>query len=117
MTNLTSLLFLGLTFPIWVWFKDKWKSNWLQKQPDRYKNLDLENVPNPFEGYGWVRHGLTWGLFMYIFMTVIFQLIDGRGITLSKALIEFPLWTISGLGYGYTMKLINGKSKPKTQTN
>lgn len=118
LTNLTSLLLLGLTYPIWIWFKDKWKNNWLQKQPARYNNLDLENVPNPFEGYGWVRQGLYWGAFMFIFMTLTSPLIDGGGITLKKVLFEIPFWAIGGLGYGYIIKkLINGKSKPKTKAN
>ncbi len=86
----------------------------MQKQPDRYKNFDLENVPNPFEGYGWVRQGLYWGLFMYVFMALMFPLIDGEGITLKKALIGIPIWTIGGLGFGYIMKLIIGISKLKT---
>lgn len=116
MTNLTSLLLLGLTFPIWIWFKDKWKSYWLQKQPDRYKNLDLENLPNPYEGYGWVKQGLIFGASMYVVMTLFLPLMQGEGITFRKTLIGIPIWTIGGLGFGYTMKLTNGKSKPKTQT-
>lgn len=114
--NLTSLILLGLTFPVWIWFKDKLKDNWLKKQPDRYKNLELDNESNPFEGFGWIRKGLFWGVFMYVFMTFMIPLIYGEGITLRKALIGIPFWTIGGLGYGYTMKLINGKSKPRTQT-
>ena len=43
----------------------------------------------------------------------MFPLIDGEGITLRKALIGIPIWTIGGLGFGYTMKLINGKVKQK----
>lgn len=43
LTNLTSYLVLGLTFPIWYGFKDQWKANWLAKQPARYANLDLDN--------------------------------------------------------------------------
>lgn len=116
LTNLTSLLLYGLSFPFWMWFKGRWKSNWLKKQEVRYKSLDLENAPNPFENYGWVREGLSWGLFMYFFMTIVFSLIDGESITLRKALIGIPIWTIGGLGFGYTMKLINGKSNPKTQS-
>lgn len=117
MTNLTSYILLGITFPIWYWFKDKWKNNWLKKQPDRYKNLNLENAPNPFEGNGWVRQGLYWGAIMYVIVTLMFSLIDGEGITLRKALIGIPSWTIGGLVFGFTLKLINGKNKPKTQTN
>ncbi len=115
--NLTSLLLLGLTFPIWIWFKDKWKNDWLQKQADRYKNLDLEYVPDPFEGNGWIRQGLYWGLFMYIFMNLIFPLLGREGITSKKVLIGIPIWTLAGLGFGYTMKLINGKSKIKKQSH
>ena len=111
------MLLLGLTFPIWIGFKDKWKKDWLQKQPDRYKNLDLENVSNPFEGYGWVIQGLFWGLLMYVFKTLMLPLINGEAMTLRKALIGIPVWTIGGLGFGYIMKLINGKGKPKTHAN
>ncbi|MCX8020478.1 MAG: hypothetical protein N2747_08305 [Chitinophagaceae bacterium] len=115
--NLTTLVFLGLTFPVWIWFKEKWKKNWLHKQPDRYKNLDLEHVPHPFEGYGWVKQGLLFGLYMYVFMILIFPLIEGEEITLRKILLGIPLWTIGGLIFGYLMKLISGKSKSKIQTN
>lgn len=117
LTNLTTLLLLGLTFPVWIWFKDRLKNNWLKKQPARYRNLDVENVPNPFEGYGWVRQGLFWGTLMYVFMTFIFPLIDREEITLRNALIGIPIWTVAGLGFGYTMKLITGKSKLKIQTH
>jgi hypothetical protein len=107
LTNLTSLLFLGLTFPIWIWFKDKWKNNWLQEQPERYKKLNLENIPDPFEGYAWMKQGIFWGLFMYVFMILLFPLVDGEGLELRKALIGIPLWMIAGLTFGYTMKLMN----------
>lgn len=40
--NLTSLIVLVLTFPIWGWFRKTLKQNWLNKQPDRYKNINLE---------------------------------------------------------------------------
>jgi len=54
LTNLTSWVVFGLTFPVWFWFKKTGKNKWLEKQPMRYKNLDLENVSNPYEGNGWV---------------------------------------------------------------
>ena len=40
--NLVSLTVLFLTFPIWGWFRKALKQNWLNKQPDRYKNINLE---------------------------------------------------------------------------
>lgn len=113
LTNFTSYLLLALTFPIWIWFKDKWKKAWLKNQPERYKNLDLENVPSPFEGYGWVRKGLNWGMFMFIFMTLIAPLIFSESITLTSTIIKFFGWAIAGLIYGYTMKLLAKRTNPK----
>ncbi|HNX88933.1 MAG TPA: hypothetical protein PKH58_07620 [Paludibacteraceae bacterium] len=113
LTNLTTFLLLGLTFPVWIWFKDKWKMTWLKKQPERYQNMDLENVQNPFEEYGWIKLGLFWGLFMYIFMVLLFPLIDGEGLSTWKVVLGIPIWTIGGIGFGYTMKLINGKNIKK----
>lgn len=111
--NCASALLLGLTFPIWIWFSIKWKNKWLQKQPDRYKNLDLANIPNPFEGYGWVSRGLLWGLLMYVFETLMAPLINKEVISFNKLLIGIPIWAIGGLVFGYIMKLINVKSKAK----
>ena len=113
LTNLTTFLLLGLTFPVWIWFKDKWKMTWLKKQPERYQNMDLENVQNPFEEYSWIKLGLFWGLFMYIFMVLLFPLIDGEGLSTWKVVLGIPIWTIGGIGFGYTMKLINGKNIKK----
>ncbi len=117
LTNLTSWLLLGVTFPIWVWFKDKWKKNWLDIQPSRYKNLDLENVPNPFDGYGWIKKGLYWSLFMFVFMTFLYPIIKGESITLKHAHIDIPVWIIGGLLFGYIMKLVNATNKPNAHMN
>ncbi len=117
LTNLTSYVILGLTFPIWYWFKNSWKKSWLEKQPARYRNLDLDNVPNPFEGYAWIKQGLYWGIWMYVLMTLLFPIINGEKLTFINALIGIPIWTIGGLGFGYTMKIVNGKKQlnPKTK--
>lgn len=40
--NLTSLILLTVTFPIWAWFRKTLKQNWLDKQADRYKNISLD---------------------------------------------------------------------------
>lgn len=75
--------------------------------------MDLENVQNPFEEYGWIKLGPFWGLFMYIFMVLLFPLIDGEGLSTWKVVLGIPIWTIGGIGFGYTMKLINGKNIKK----
>ena len=114
LTNLTSYLILGLTFPFWIWFKDKWKKNWLEKQAARYRNLDLEKISNPFNGIGWIKEGVSWGFIMYVFMIILFPLINSEEITLKKLMIGIPIWLIGGLCYGYFMKLILGKKQIKT---
>ena len=46
---------------------------------------------------------------MYVFMTLVNPLIVGNEITLKMILIGIPIWTIAGLGFGYTMKYFMGK--------
>ncbi len=33
---------IDLTFPVWGWFKKSMKKSWFEKQPERFKNLNLE---------------------------------------------------------------------------
>jgi len=100
-----SLIILIITFPIWVWFKDKVKNKWLEKQPQRFKNIEIEKIPNPFGNKSWIKIGLSWGLFMFIIMSVLFPLYFGSEINFKTILLSIIIWTISGLLFGYTMKL------------
>lgn len=50
----------------------------------------------------WVKQGLGWGLSMFIFMNIIFPLIDGDFGVLD-IIIGIPLWTVAGLIFGYTV--------------
>lgn len=109
LTNAFSFLLLALTFPIWGWFRKSMKERWLKKQPERFKNLNLEGMPNPFEGQGWIKAGLNWGLFMFFFMTFLVPFVFGDPITWKKILIAIPIWTIGGLGFGYFVKLFANK--------
>ena len=113
-TNLTSYIIFGLTFPFWFWFKDKWKAKWLEKQKVKFsKPLILTYSEHK---YRWLREGLVFGLFMFVFMQILFPLIDGREITQRGLLIGIPIWIVGGLLFGVAMKLINRKKKIKTQT-
>ena len=111
LSNLISYIFLGVTFPIWFWFKDKWKAEWLEKQNVRFSkplNLALSEPE-----YLWWHSGLIWGFLMYVSMVIVLPLIKGENITQKGLLIGIPLWTVGGLLFGYTMKRINGKRKEK----
>ena len=114
LSNLVTYIFLGVTFPIWFWFKDKWKAQWLKKQKVRFsKPL---NLTLPENKYQWWLSGLIWGFLMYVSMVIIFPLIKGENITQKGLLIGIPLWTVGGLLFGYTMKRITGKRKQKKFT-
>jgi len=110
--NLTSLLILILTFPIWGWFRKSIRQNWLDIQPERYKNINLEIPEKKNTTKNWLKSGLSFGLFMYVSMIIAFPLITGEEITQRRLLIGIPFWLIGGLGWGYTMKIwMNKKGK------
>jgi hypothetical protein len=99
--NLTSLLILVITFPIWIWFRKRWKQKWLVFQKDRFsKTLDLTTP-----GYNWVSEGLSFGIFMFIIMELVLDpLIDGNGYHLPRLGFGLALWILGGLAYGFVMK-------------
>ena len=110
--NLTSLIILILTFPIWGWFRKSIRKSWLDKQPQRYKNINLEIPEKKNRTKNWLIAGLYFGLFMFVSMVIVFPLIAGKEISLESIVIGIPLWTIGGLWWGYTMKLwMNKKGK------
>lgn len=110
--NLTSLLVLLVTFPIWGWFRKTLKQNWLNKQPERYKNLNLDFREEKNTTKNWLKFGLSWGLLMYIITILIMPLINQTEITQRSLLTGIPLWLIGGLAWGYTMKIwMNKKGK------
>ena len=107
-----------LTFPIWGWFRKTLKQNWLAKQPDRYKNINLEIPEKKNSTKNWLKSGLFFGLFMYVSMIIIFPLIKGEEITQRNLLIGLPFWLIGGLGWGYMMKRwMNKKGKENKAHN
>ncbi len=109
LTNLTSCIILIVTFPVWFWFKDHWKMKWLEIQKIKFaKPLTLTCSESNIL---WWRSGLIFGLFLYVFMEVLYPLISGKGITPQELLIGIPLWTCGGLVYGYMMKKMTRKKQ------
>ncbi len=112
--NLTTLLILTVTFPLWGWFRKSLKQRWLDKQPERFKALNLEIDEKKNTTKNWLKSGLYFSLYMYVIMVIIFPLIEQETITWKRLLISIPLWLIGGLGWGYTMKMwMNKKGKNK----
>lgn len=116
--NIFSLIVLAVTYPIWGWFRKRMKRAWLERQPVRYQNIDLTTVPFFLNTKGWISLGLGWGAFMLVGMGIIYPLLDTGEIDWRQVLIGIPLWTITGLAFGYTMKLFGQhRGKPQTARN
>ena len=107
LTNLSSYILLILTFPVWYWFKDRWKAKWLEEQKIKFSKPLVLTLPD----YNWWYIGLRFGLLMYIWSITFAPLIDGDGITRKKLLYGIPVWIIGGLIYGLAMKLLFSKKK------
>lgn len=116
--NLFSLIILAVTYPIWGWFKKSLKQKWLDKQPERFRNINLEYPDKSNTTKNWLKSGLFFGLFMFIGMVIISPMINGDDITRNSILTGIPLWLICGLAWGLTMKgWMNKKGKENKAHN
>jgi preprotein translocase subunit Sss1 len=59
-----------------------------------------------FDHKNWIKTGLLWGLFMFLVGSIGFPYFNGQEITWKSVLLGIVIWTIGGLGFGYTMKFI-----------
>lgn len=110
--NLTSLVLLLVTAPVWYWFKDALKRRWLARQPARYENLVLNDDANAFAGYGWIKEGLSFGFFMFFIMKMIVDpFIMQEPVTERSILSGLLAWPVAGLLYGYLMKRFTSVTK------
>lgn len=105
--GLASYVLLGLTFPLWYFFKDQWKAKWLEEQ--KLKFSEPLNLTPPKVKYWQV--GVFFGLFMFVFTTIISPLIWGEPITLGSLLLGILTWTIGGFLFAFLAKLISGDFK------
>lgn len=115
--NVTTFVVLVITAPIWYWFKNGLQKKWLSKQPERYKNIDL-NAPY-IKKVIWWKQGLSWGAIMFVFMT-LFEYAQGLEITPRVILGNSITWAIGGLIFGLSMRFMTRKPQEKqnkTQQN
>ena len=109
--NYTSQLILWLTYPLWFWWVDRWKRNWLQKQPERYANINTEYIG--YKKSNWWKAGAIWGLLMYMVMTPLTPLITNQPFRIEFALISIQVYAFGGLLFGLGMKLMMLKKSGK----
>jgi hypothetical protein len=108
--NITSLILLGVTFPIWVCFRKGLEKKWLLIQKEKFSKPLSLTTPE----FNWVTQGLSWGFFMFLFMDIIFPLFDDEGYKPLKLIVGVIVWTLTGLLFGYTMKKLMFKKLNKT---
>ncbi len=107
--SIMTFLILLVTSPLWYWFKDGLREKWLLKQKSRYEGVDVSNQTSPYAGRGWVVAGLKWGMFMFVFMGLLFPYFIERSFSIERLLISFVLWLAGGLAFGYMMKVWTGQ--------
>ncbi|MFD2551934.1 hypothetical protein ACFSQP_08910 [Bizionia sediminis] len=118
--NVTSLIVLAITFPVWGWYRKKLKAAWLQKQSKRYKKTKPDLKPHTFSNKRWIVSGLLWGLFMFLVMAVALPFFNNQELTPQTLFLSGFIWTLGGLAFGYTMKLFlnkTGRNIKKSNTN
>lgn len=111
--SVSSWIILAVTFPFWGWFRTRMKKNWLKKQPERYENISLKNVENEFSRQNWLVSGIKWGIFMYIFMVIVFPFLIGDEITWKTLTLGIVVWLIGGVLFGYMMQFFMNKKPSK----
>jgi hypothetical protein len=99
--NLTSLVLLTISFPIWGWFRRPLESKWRRfKKNQLIKNKDVE--PVTAKNTSWIKMGLFFGLLMFCMM-LLAQLIDSE-ITSTTPITQFLICLAAGLAFGGMMK-------------
>ena len=61
----------------------------------------------------WLYSGLIWGLFMYFFNVIIVPILMDKEYGMAEYLVNLPIWIISGIGFGYFLKVYPDKKKKK----
>lgn len=108
--NLTSLAVLGFTAPLWLPFRKRLYRSWLDKQPVRYRNIRLQEAGE----LNWVKSGVSFGVTMFVLMTLLGQ----EPADWRKLLVSFLIYLAGGLCWGYSMKrFLLRKPKKQSQVN
>lgn len=119
--NLTSLVILLLTSPLWFLFKKRIQARWLAAQPARFQNLILEQEEvlhtceknKDAQKQQFLKAGILWGIGMFVFMLFTMPLFtegDSIGFKIFLISIIFFICLIGGLLFvlvwSFMMKLI-----------
>lgn len=106
--NLTSLVLLALTFPIWAWFRRPLESRWRNFKKNQFiKNKDLK--PVKAKNTSWLKMGLIYGTIMFCIMSLP-RIVSGD-VRLKYIITQILIWLVAGLVFGGAMKFCLGRRK------
>lgn len=106
--NITSLIFLTLTFPIWIWFKAFAERRWLEREKGRFTKVLSSELPTA-KKTNWLKMGITYGVLMFCIMTLT-RMVQNQ-LTPGEIAIQAVVWLAGGLVFGFAMKLVLGRKK------
>ncbi|QOC21798.1 hypothetical protein IC757_12235 [Wenzhouxiangella sp. AB-CW3] len=99
--NITSLLLLAVTVPIWIWIKLFAEQKWVEWQKRRFSEVVSSGLPEA-KTVNWVRMGLVFGLVMFCVLSLPIAYLEGIGM---RAIgVHALLWLAGGLLFGFLMK-------------
>ena len=100
--NLTSLVLLALTFPLWIWFKAGAEKKLQEKEKQRLAQIDINNLPEASKN-SWLKMGIGFGTLMFLFK--LFQDSIEKDLTLEMVWMNGAMSLFAGLMFGLFMKI------------
>lgn len=112
--NLTSLLILGITMPIWWIPVQILRPKWIASERKKMK-VDPASLMPIKQNINWYEMGLFFGLSMGMFsiLSNIFLNSMSFQLVIQKALWTSPIWLVTGLLFGFVMKKFLTKTPEK----
>ena len=115
--NLTSLLILVVTSPLWYFPVKFWKGKWIEFEKSRYQNIEKEYTPH--EKTSWVKMGFFYGGLMWLFLGLapqVYNFILRKSFDWDFLLFSAALWAIAGFFFAAIMYIWLGlRPKRKMQ--
>ena len=115
--NLTSLLILTVTSPLWYFPVKLWKRKWIEFEKSRYNNTTTEYTTH--EKTPWIKMGILYGGLMGLILGLAFQVLNfvvWKRFDWQFLLYTALLWMIAGFLFAVIMYLWLGlRPKRKMQ--
>jgi len=119
--NITSLLIIIITSPLWYFPVKLWKKNWIEFEKSRYKNASTEYTPH--EKTPWVKMGALFGGLMWLFFGLapqVYNFIVWKSFNWQFLMSTAFIWAIAGFAFAAMMYIWLGlrpKHKTKDEQN